>query len=212
MVMGRIAAIDDVRTESLVAGLADDARWAYTREQRLGIRPDIPSHNTVVEGAWASDPHVDEVSLERRFAERSEIRSEPEPLQAPAATEPMPGEPGMAALVGDPTLDARIEQVLEDREAKEEAERRLRRAQQREEFLTARVARYAEQLGLDDYQTGEMKRILGDIQDGTFAKNFVAECDAGKPEMNKIRERDRGHKIEEVGKGLRSMFSWLKAA
>ena len=58
----------------------------------------------------------------------------------------------------------------------------------------------------------EMKRILGDIQDGTFAKNFVAECDAGKPEMNKLRERDRGHKIEEVGKGLRSMFSWLKAA
>jgi len=30
--------------------------------------------------------------------------------------------------------------------------------------------------------------------------------------MNKIRERDRGHKIEEVGKGLRAMFSWLKAA
>ena len=58
----------------------------------------------------------------------------------------------------------------------------------------------------------EMKRILGDIQDGTFAKNFVAECEAGKPEMNKIRERDRGHKIEEVGKGLRAMFSWLKAA
>ena len=58
----------------------------------------------------------------------------------------------------------------------------------------------------------EMKRILGDIQDGTFAKNFVAECDAGKPEMNKIRERDRTHKIEEVGKGLRAMFSWLKAA
>ena len=58
----------------------------------------------------------------------------------------------------------------------------------------------------------EMKRILGDIQDGTFAKNFVAECDAGKPEMNKISERDRGHKIEEVGEGLRSMFSWLKTA
>ena len=58
----------------------------------------------------------------------------------------------------------------------------------------------------------EMKRILGDIQDGTFAKNFVAECEAGKPEMNKIRERDSAHKIEEVGKGLRAMFSWLKAA
>ena len=30
-----------------------------------------------------------------------------------------------------------------------------------------------------------MKRVLADIQDGTFAKNFVAECDAGKPEMKR---------------------------
>jgi ketol-acid reductoisomerase len=58
----------------------------------------------------------------------------------------------------------------------------------------------------------EMKRVLADIQDGTFARNFVAECDAGKPEMKKIRERDAQHPIEKVGKGLRSMFSWLKDA
>ena len=58
----------------------------------------------------------------------------------------------------------------------------------------------------------EMKRILTDIQDGTFARNFVAECEAGKPEMQKIRDRDSQHPIEQVGKGLRSMFSWLKAA
>jgi ketol-acid reductoisomerase len=57
----------------------------------------------------------------------------------------------------------------------------------------------------------EMKRILADIQDGTFARKFVAECEAGKPEMTRIRERDSHHPIEEVGKGLRSMFSWLKA-
>jgi len=57
-----------------------------------------------------------------------------------------------------------------------------------------------------------MKRILTDIQDGTFARNFVAECDAGKPEMDRIRARDAEHPIEQVGKGLRSMFSWLKAA
>ena len=58
----------------------------------------------------------------------------------------------------------------------------------------------------------EMKRILADIQDGSFARNFVAECEAGKPEMARCRERDRHHPIEAVGKGLRSMFSWLKAA
>ena len=65
---------------------------------------------------------------------------------------------------------------------------------------------------ITDETKAEMKRILSDIQDGTFAKNFVAECEAGKPEMNKIRKRDGDHKIEEVGKGLRSMFSWLKAS
>jgi ketol-acid reductoisomerase len=58
----------------------------------------------------------------------------------------------------------------------------------------------------------EMKRILADIQDGTFARNFVAECEAGKPSMNEVRQRDSQHPIEQVGKGLRSMFSWLKSA
>ena len=58
----------------------------------------------------------------------------------------------------------------------------------------------------------EMKRVLADIQDGTFARNFVAECEAGKPEMKKVRDRDSQHPIEKVGKGLRSMFSWLKDA
>ncbi len=57
----------------------------------------------------------------------------------------------------------------------------------------------------------EMKNILADIQDGTFAKNFVKECDAGKPEMKRIRQKDSELPIEKVGKTLRSMFSWLKA-
>ncbi len=56
----------------------------------------------------------------------------------------------------------------------------------------------------------EMKQILSDIQDGTFAKNFVSECEAGKPEMKRMRERDAGLLIEKVGKDLRAMFSWLK--
>ena len=55
-----------------------------------------------------------------------------------------------------------------------------------------------------------MKRILADIQDGTFAKNFVDECEAGKPEMKRIRDRDASLPIENVGKDLRAMFSWLK--
>jgi len=56
----------------------------------------------------------------------------------------------------------------------------------------------------------EMQKILKDIQDGTFAKNFVEECDKNKPLMTKLREENSKHEIEKIGKGLRSMFSWLK--
>ena len=56
----------------------------------------------------------------------------------------------------------------------------------------------------------EMQKILKDIQDGTFAKNFVDECDNNKPLMTKLREVNSKHEIEKVGKGLRAMFSWLK--
>ena len=56
----------------------------------------------------------------------------------------------------------------------------------------------------------EMQKILKDIQDGTFAKNFVDECDKNKPLMTKLRVENSKHEIEKVGKGLRAMFSWLK--
>ena len=56
----------------------------------------------------------------------------------------------------------------------------------------------------------EMQKILQDIQDGTFAKNFVNECDKNKPLMTKLRVENSKHEIEKVGKGLRAMFSWLK--
>tara|TARA_Y100001933_G_scaffold185166_1_gene184007 strand:- start:994 stop:1983 length:990 start_codon:yes stop_codon:yes gene_type:complete len=56
----------------------------------------------------------------------------------------------------------------------------------------------------------EMRKILNDIQDGTFSKNFVSECEQGKPLMNKLRKENSSHQIEKVGKRLRAMFSWLK--
>ena len=58
----------------------------------------------------------------------------------------------------------------------------------------------------------EMRRLLAEIQDGSFAKKFVAECAAGKPQMQAMRKQDQDHPVEEVGKRLRSMFSWLKTA
>ncbi len=63
---------------------------------------------------------------------------------------------------------------------------------------------------INDDTKKEMQKILKDIQDGTFAKNFVDECDKNKPLMTKLRVENSQHEIEKVGKGLRAMFSWLK--
>ena len=58
----------------------------------------------------------------------------------------------------------------------------------------------------------EMRLLLAEIQDGSFAKKFVAECAAGKPRMQAMRKQDQDHPVEAVGQRLRAMFSWLKAA
>jgi len=56
-----------------------------------------------------------------------------------------------------------------------------------------------------------MRGLLQDIQDGTFAKNWIAESEAGYPQMNKYREEESKHPIEVVGKELRAMMPFLKA-
>ncbi len=56
----------------------------------------------------------------------------------------------------------------------------------------------------------EMRKILSEIQTGQFAREFVLENQAGKPGFTAMRRREAEHLIEEVGKDLRAMFSWLK--
>lgn len=58
----------------------------------------------------------------------------------------------------------------------------------------------------------EMRRILNEIQTGQFAREFVLENMSGKAGFSAMRRREAEHPIEEVGKDLRSMFSWLKKA
>ncbi|WP_375511870.1 ketol-acid reductoisomerase [uncultured Nostoc sp.] len=58
----------------------------------------------------------------------------------------------------------------------------------------------------------EMQKILSEIQSGQFAREFVLENQAGKPGFTALRRKEAEHKIEEVGKDLRAMFSWLKKA
>jgi len=56
----------------------------------------------------------------------------------------------------------------------------------------------------------EMKKILGEIQDGVFAKEWMLECRANKPTFNALTKKGERHQIEEVGGKLRAMMPWLK--
>ncbi|MBB6715387.1 ketol-acid reductoisomerase [Clostridium gasigenes] len=55
----------------------------------------------------------------------------------------------------------------------------------------------------------EMKKILTEIQDGTFAKNWLVENMVGRPNFNATRRMESEHQIETVGKELRGMMSWI---
>ena len=56
----------------------------------------------------------------------------------------------------------------------------------------------------------EMRKILQEIQSGQFAREFVLENISGKAGFTAMRRQEAEHPIEEVGKDLRAMFSWLK--
>jgi len=62
---------------------------------------------------------------------------------------------------------------------------------------------------IDERVKAEMRRILGEVQNGEFAREWVAEDDAGRPNFAKLREQGAAHPIEETGARLRSMMSWV---
>jgi ketol-acid reductoisomerase len=53
-----------------------------------------------------------------------------------------------------------------------------------------------------------MRRILEEIRNGSFAREWLAESRAGRPEFERLRQADRDHEIERVGKVLRAMMPW----
>ena len=63
---------------------------------------------------------------------------------------------------------------------------------------------------VDENSRAAMKAILADIQDGTFARNWLAENEAGMPEFKRRMNADLEHPIEKVGAGLRSRMDWLE--
>ena len=54
-----------------------------------------------------------------------------------------------------------------------------------------------------------MKKILGEIQSGEFAREWIAENQAGQENFKRMREEQAGHQVELVGKDLRSQMDWI---
>jgi ketol-acid reductoisomerase len=55
----------------------------------------------------------------------------------------------------------------------------------------------------------EMRKILGEIQDGTFAREWVAEDENGRPNFTRLQKEGAEHPIEQVGEKLRGLMSWV---
>lgn len=62
---------------------------------------------------------------------------------------------------------------------------------------------------VDEHARQKMKEILGEIRDGTFARNWIAENEAGMPEFRRMMQADLEHPIETVGADLRGRMDWL---
>jgi ketol-acid reductoisomerase len=62
-----------------------------------------------------------------------------------------------------------------------------------------------------DQTKAEMKRILPEIQEGLYAKEWLLENRANQPTFQAMRRRDRGHLLEKVGRELRRMMPWINA-
>ena len=63
---------------------------------------------------------------------------------------------------------------------------------------------------IGDESRAAMREILAEIQDGTFARNWILENQAGRPAYSALRNKDQTHEIETVGKKLRDMMPHLK--
>ena len=62
---------------------------------------------------------------------------------------------------------------------------------------------------IDEHVRENMRTVLKEIQDGTFAREWISENDEGRPRFNPMREAAQNAPIENIGKQLRSMMPWL---
>ncbi len=64
---------------------------------------------------------------------------------------------------------------------------------------------------IDQHVKDNMRKVLDEIQNGTFAKEWITENDEGRPRFQRLRQENAGHQVEKVGKELRAMMPWLKS-
>ena len=81
-------------------------------------------------------------------------------------------------------------------------------------YSISNTAQYGDLTRVPRVVTGEtkkeMKKILGEIQSGQFAREWLLECSVGKPVFNALTRKGEEHPVEEVGRRLRGMMPWMK--
>ena len=65
---------------------------------------------------------------------------------------------------------------------------------------------------VDDHARRNMEEVLEAVQDGTFAREWIAENQANRPAYKQLRQAEKDHEIEAVGENLRALFAWGEAA
>jgi len=63
---------------------------------------------------------------------------------------------------------------------------------------------------IDEGTKKRMQKILMEVQDGTFAREWIEESEKGRPNMNRLHQEHLELQIEQVGKKLREMMTWIK--
>jgi ketol-acid reductoisomerase len=66
-------------------------------------------------------------------------------------------------------------------------------------------------LVIDEHVKDNMVAVLASIQDGSFAQRFIDDQDAGAPEFKALRAKGEQHPIEQTGRELRKLMSWVKS-
>jgi ketol-acid reductoisomerase len=64
---------------------------------------------------------------------------------------------------------------------------------------------------IDQHVKDSMKQVLAEIQDGSFAKRFIDDQDAGAPEFMALRAKGEAHPIEATGRELRQLMAWVES-